>query len=1242
LEQGFTLQQPLAGMQAEQNEQWLELHLALNGATADASNQGWVTIHQPDGQTVRYGELYSYDANGKVLPGQILTGQNGQELRLRVNLAGASYPVVIDPLVQQQKLIMHEGAAGDLFGRSVALSADGNTALIGAANDNVAGNPSRGSAFIFRRVGTTWTFQTQLTADDGFNGDNFGIAVDVSADGNTALVGAWGDDVGNNSDQGSAYVLTYNGTSWSQQQKLVAPDGTFGDSFGNAVTLSADGNTALIGAYTDDVGVNTDQGSAYIFTRTNTTWTFQTQITATNGAGGDNFGNAVALSADGNSAIISAWKDDVNGKLNQGSAYIYIRGNSANIWSFQTQFVADNGAVDDVFGTAVALSANGNTALIGAIGYDGANLTDQGAAYVFTRNDVTWSSPTQITATNGAAGDYFGYDVALSGDGNTALIGANNDDVGLAVNVGSAYIFARTSNISWTFQTQITAATGGASDRFGGAVALSGDGNTALSGAWEDDVNLNTDQGSAYVFVRSIFNWTFETQLTANEGAPSDTFGRAVALSADGNTALIGSPDDDLYGNANQGSVYIFVRNSGLWTYQAKFSANDGAAEDNFGLAVALSADGNTALVGAYFDDIGNKFNQGSAYIFTRTGRSWLQQKKLIAPDGVGLAQFGNAVSLSADGSTALIGAWTDTIGATPFQGSAYIFSGSGADWTFQTKLTAANGAFDDKFGNAVALSADGNTALIGAFTDDVGANSNQGSAYVFTRTNTISWTFQTQLTITDGATNDVFGIAVALSADGNTALIGAYGDDVNGVTDQGSAYVFTRSGSSWGQPIQLVANNPAVSDAFGYALALSAKGDIAVVGAYDDDVSGKSNQGSGYAFIRDGEGWAFHTQFTASDGITGDNFARAIALSADGSTVLAGAWYDDVNGVTDQGSAYVFNVVLPVIQFSSSSYQINENGGTASITLNRSGSSSGVVSVTVAITNGTATEADYTAPLTVTVSWANGDTSSKTVTIPIVDDSLDEDNETVLLSLLSTQGGALLGTPNQATLTIVDNDKAGTTTMLTSAPNPSDFGQSVTFTATVSAVAPATGTPSGTVTFKEGATTLGSGTLDGTGVATFTTSSLSVGDHIIVAQYGGDANFNGSISSPITQVVRSVCDPLVVTSTADDGNCGTLRVAANTATSGQSITVTLAAGSTISLTTGITLSNGVTLTTNTGCGLAGPEITVQGGTGDGLTLSGNNTVAGLWIRGFSGRQVVASSTGNGKTVLQCVRATKN
>jgi hypothetical protein len=371
---------------------------------------------------------------------------------------------------------------------------------------------------------------------------------------------------------------------WTEMQKLLAWDGAEWDAFGNWVAI--DGDTALIGAPWDDDN-GTDSGSAYVFTRNDTTWTPQAKLRAVDGEAGDNFGNSVSL--DGDTALIGALLDDDNG-FNSGAAYIFIR--SGTTWTQQYKLLASDGAVEDYFGDAVSLS--GDTALIGAP-YVDFDHVDYGSAYVFTRTGTTWTQQAKLIASDGGWSDEFGNSVSISGD--TALIGAHWDTTN-EFHAGSAYVFTRTGT-TWTEQQKLFASDGSLDDTFGVSVSL--DGDTALIGAFGDD-DIGDESGSAYIFIRSGTTWTLQQKVLASDGAPQHYFGVSVSLSGD--TTLIGT-----YNN----SVYVFTRTGTTWTQQQKLLASDNG--DSFGHSVSIDSD--IALIGARYDDDLGSYS-GSAYVFMR------------------------------------------------------------------------------------------------------------------------------------------------------------------------------------------------------------------------------------------------------------------------------------------------------------------------------------------------------------------------------------------------------------------------------------------------------------------------------------------------------------------------------------------------------------------------------------------------------------------------------------------------
>lgn len=393
----------------------------------------------------------------------------------------------------------------------------------------------------------------------------------------------------------------------------------------------------------------------------------------------------------------------------------------ATEWNEQARWT-ERGAPppNDWFGDSVALSDT--LALVGANFRAVGAHTRQGEAFVFARSATTWQPQAVLTASDGQAEDGFGVSVALSAT--TALVGADAHAVGANPNQGAAYVFVQ-SGTTWTQQAVLTAPDGEVGDFFGGSVALSGD--IALVGA-HDHKGSSPRQGAAYVFVRSGGTWTQQAVLTAGAGATGDYFGVAVALS--GRTAIVGAQVHRFGSHAGPGAAFVFGRNGTTWTEQATLTATDGADSDNFGAAVALS--GPTALVGAFHHTVGSSAAQGAAYVFTKSGTTWTQQATLTAHRGAAQDYFGAAVALS--GPTALVGAPLHWIGF-PHVGPvpAYVFAQRGATWTEQAQLTSREDVERDSFGTSVALS--GTTALVGASGHETGLNAGQGAAYLFVKT---------------------------------------------------------------------------------------------------------------------------------------------------------------------------------------------------------------------------------------------------------------------------------------------------------------------------------------------------------------------------------------------------------------------------------------------------------------------------------------------------------------------------
>ncbi len=379
-------------------------------------------------------------------------------------------------------------------------------------------------------------------------------------------------------------------------------------------------------------------------------------------------------------------------------------------------------------------------------------------------------------------------------------------------------------------------------------------------------------------------------KLTASGlSGPYGYVGMSVALSANGNTALVGAPADGTY-TEYRGAAFVFTRSGSTWSQQGEKLTGGGELGSGwFGESVALSADGNTALIGAPSDNE----QVGAAWVFTRSGSTWSQQgEKLTGAGEVGNGFFGRSVALSADGATALVGAYNDN----EHQGAAWVFTRSGSTWAQQgEKLTGGGGL--GFFGWSVALSAEAKTALIGEW----GIGGGIGAAWVFQRSGS-TWAKQGgALTAGEGSDYTWFGYGVALSSEGNTALVGA--PHADGYA--GAGWVFQRSGSAWTQQGEPLTGSEEVNDEYGgelgYSAALSADGDIALLGGRVDSFF----HGAAWAFERSGAAWTEDgAKLTGSEESSNrEEFGWSVALSAGANTALVGSPCDKAC----VGSASVF-----------------------------------------------------------------------------------------------------------------------------------------------------------------------------------------------------------------------------------------------------------------------------------------------------------------------------------------------
>lgn len=862
-------------------------------------------------------------------------------------------------------LLPLDGSSYDEFGTSVAIS--GDYAVIGACGDDDYGYKS-GSAYIFKRDASgTWTQESKLIASISSINDKFGHSVGIS--GNYAVVGAYGDSH-NGYDAGSAYIFKRQsyGT-WIQEAKLLPSDVSDSDYFGYAVAIS--GDYAVVGAYGNDNN-RWNSGTAYVFKRdVSGTWIQEAKLIASDGSIDDGFGYDVAIL--GNRIVVGAHHDNDNGFCS-GSAYIFERA-TYGTWIQEAKLIASDGSDYEAFGRAVDIT--GKRVIVGA-SLDNENGYCSGSVYIFKRKaSGTWYQETKLTASDGSDSDYFGSSVALSGG--YAVVGASgNDDNGSSS--GSAYIFMREANSGQWFEAlKIIPSNGDIHDNFGCATAI--DRNLILIGAYVannrtgaayglniSEINLrptstfvsisgslevgqtlfgnynyydrdgDPEGGSTYQWYRA--DKAQEAGAIPIEGADSTTYtlqledgGKHISFEVTSKASSGVSPGIQVQSpwegpvsspgpvvktlgitsKSNRsveavGSVALFggtaVTERGfVYSLNPSPTLSDGKVtagsdEGEFSASVTGLSPGSTYYLRAYaINGWGACYGMDVSFSTRESGDSLVE----VTPfNGCLYDSFGMSVDIS--GNYCIVGARRDDDNGEN-SGSAYIFKREHTGtWSQEAKLTPSDGSAGDHFGQSVSLS--GDRAIVGAYYDDDNG-SFSGSAYIFKRNDTGIWTREAKLLASDGRSGDLFGYAVAIS--GDRALVGAHRDDDNG-PGSGSAYIFKRENSgSWIQEAKLISSDGAIFHYFGRYLTLS--GNLAVVAA---NGGGDEEPESNFAYIfklDDSGNWIQEAKLLPSDRSADDNFGCSVAIS--GSYVVVGASGSDGN-VSNCGSAYLFKCNSP------------------------------------------------------------------------------------------------------------------------------------------------------------------------------------------------------------------------------------------------------------------------------------------------------------------------------------------
>jgi hypothetical protein len=363
--------------------------------------------------------------------------------------------------------------------------------------------------------------------------DEFGFSAHMSGPGDYIITGSYGAVPSN---QGAAYVHIYNGTDWVQQAKLVPADANSNDFFAFDVASDYSGTRVIAGSHQWD-GVGNNQGAAFVFTRSGSSWSEEAALTSSMGSAQDLFGYSVDMNGDGTRAVVSAHQEDPGSVTNAGAAYVFERNTMTNAWTEIQMLTTSPPMPGDEFGYTVAIDQAGTTIVVGGHQTD-ENGTDAGSVYVFVRDSMSglWSQQQQLFCSDCVANDHFGATADISWNGEYIVAASERK----SSNTGAAYVFKRTAGV-WSEIAKVVPNDPQVGDMFGRGATLDGDGTRLLIGAAQNTGGPNA-AGTAYLFDWSGVSYVQVAQLVASDPQSTARFGYSVALADDGAEAAVGCP----------------------------------------------------------------------------------------------------------------------------------------------------------------------------------------------------------------------------------------------------------------------------------------------------------------------------------------------------------------------------------------------------------------------------------------------------------------------------------------------------------------------------------------------------------------------------------------------------------------------------------------------------------------------------------------------------------------------------
>ena len=818
-------------------------------------------------------------------------------------------------------LYASDGLLGDGFGSSVTIH-DNGVVVVGATSGEGA-EENTGAVYVYTPDGGGGYTEAKLTASEGNTSDFFGFSSDMNASG-VVVVGAYGDDDFGAPNSGSAYVFTPDGAGGYTEVKLTALDRFDWDHFGYDVAIN-DSGVIVVGAYgNDDTG--SASGAAYVYVPDGSGGYTSYKLTAPLRARVDNqFGRSVDINEDG-VVMVGALNGDGT-VSDSGLVYTFVPNADGDYVGYDG--IVFNGVPADGSGTnpdndvvpvpSVFLASDGLAAdqfhetavndlgmvLVGAPGDHTGSLTNNGSVYLYRPNAAgTAYTSVQLTASDAASHDGFGNAVALNNSGVAVVAGGGR--------LGAVYVF-RPDGKGGMFEAKLVSSDLAGGGNFGGSISVNSNGVIAVGASTGNGLDIRT--GSAYIYEPDGYGGYTETVLFAADGLPNDGFGSSVTVH-DSGVVLVGASNGE-GAEADTGAVYVYTPDGAGGYTEAKLIASEGNSFDLFGHSVDVNASG-VIVVGAYGDDDFGAPNSGSAYVFTPDGVGGYTEVKLTALDRFDWDMFGHDVAIN-DSGVIVVGAHgNDDQGSA--SGAAYVYVPDGLGGYTVYKLTAPlRPGIDNQFGHSVDINDDG-VVTVGAL-NGTGRQADTGMVYSFvpnadgdyvgfdgivyngvpadgsgTNPDHDVVPVPTWFKASDGETSDLFHETAV--NDLGMVLIGAPGDHTDGLTNNGSVYLYrpNAAGTAYSS-IQLTASDAAHHDGFGNAVALNNSG-VAVV-------AGGGRLGAVYVFRPDGKGGMFEAKLVSSDLAGGGNFGVSVSVNSAGVIVAGASTGTGLEAST--GSVYVY-----------------------------------------------------------------------------------------------------------------------------------------------------------------------------------------------------------------------------------------------------------------------------------------------------------------------------------------------